>query len=232
LRGPVPTGYEGITTLLYKRLPAFYAVRPDDDVAYGLFLLDAQLCRRDCAQVIPLPAPQRFQERRRRQIKKARAIGLRLVQEAHFQPFWEQVLAPRLASRYGVEPVHSVREISHLAARFSEHIKQFSVFHQRQIVAGITIYETPTVAHAQYIAASDFGRHIGALDYLLDWLLHERYVHKKFFDFGICNENQGRNLNFGLLEWKESFGARTYSHEFYQVSTLAFPRLEPALKIT
>jgi len=220
---------EGITALIYKRIPAFYASRPDDDVAYGLFLVEAALFRRDCAQVLPLPMASPFQKRRRRQINRARGIGLRLVQEPRFSPFWEQVLEPRLAARYGAKPVHSVREIAHLSNHFPQNIKQFSVYRGSEILAGITIYETPTVAHAQYIAASDCGRETGALDYLLDWLIHDRYQAKKFFDFGICNENEGRTLNLGLLEWKESFGARSYSHEFYRISTLAFPRLEPAL---
>ena len=221
---------EGIASLIYKRIPSFYALRPDDDVAYGLFLLQALLCRRDCAQVIPLPASLPFQKRRKRRINKARAFGLHLVQESRFLPFWEQVLEPRLASRYGVKPVHSAREISQLAAHFPQSIKQFSVYDGLGILAGVTIYETSTVAHTQYIAASDAGRAIGALDFLLDWLIHDRYQDKKFFDLGICNENDGRALNFGLLEWKESFGARTFSHEFYEVSTLAFARLEPALR--
>lgn len=43
---------EGVTTMWYKRLPTFYATRPDDDVAYGLSLLGAALWRRDCAQVL------------------------------------------------------------------------------------------------------------------------------------------------------------------------------------
>ena len=46
---------EGISTLVYKRIPAFYSSRPDDDAAYGLFLVEAALFRRDCAQVLPLP---------------------------------------------------------------------------------------------------------------------------------------------------------------------------------
>ena len=31
------------------------------------------------------------------------------------------------------------------------------------------------------------------------------------------NENQGKNINEGLLYWKESFGARAISQDFYEV---------------
>ena len=45
------------------------------------------------------------------------------------------------------------------------------------------------------------------------------FSHKEFFDFGICNEQEGRSVNTGLLDWKEGFGGRTYVHEFYEVNT-------------
>ena len=101
---------------------------------------------------------------------------------------------PRLAMRYGVAPVHSMAEITLLAERFPKNIRQFSVYCAGEIVAGTTIYETPQVAHAQYIASTEKGREIGALDHLFNWLLDKCYQDKDFFDFGICNENEGPAL--------------------------------------
>jgi len=60
-----------ICTLRYKRIPAFYSRRPDDDLGYCLFLLDARLSRRDCSLVISLPNRVPLQKRRNRQAKKA-----------------------------------------------------------------------------------------------------------------------------------------------------------------
>jgi hypothetical protein len=220
---------KGIARLRYKRIPSFYNVRPDDDAAYCLFLLDAQLYRRDCALAVERGERLPFQKRRQRQMNRARRANLRIVHELKFSPFWERVLTPRLWERYGVKPVHTVGEITLLASRFPDGIRQFSVYDGPDILAGITIYETPTVAHAQYIAGTDEGRRTGALDYLVGWLLEERYRDKQFFDLGICNEKEGRDVNHGLLEWKQGFGARCYAHEFYEVWTENYPKLEPLL---
>jgi len=210
---------QGISTVLYKRCPRFYNSIPDDEVDYALFLLDAELSRRDCALVVNLAERLPLQKRRQRVINKARQAGLRISQDTSFAPFWDGVLAPRLASRFGVKPVHTVEEITLLGTRFPGHIKQFSVYSGGDILAGTTIYETHDVAHAQYIAATDRGLEIGAVDLLFAWFLDEAYKGKRLFSFGICNENEGRNVNHGLLEWKEGFGGRTCAHDFYRIAT-------------
>src|SRR6516164_6474896 len=93
-----------IERLLYKRIPAFYNTLPDDEMDYALFLLDARLYRRDCALVVPMSDRLPLQTRRKREIKKAIRQGVRVVQETSFVPYWERVLAPRLACRFGVKP--------------------------------------------------------------------------------------------------------------------------------
>jgi hypothetical protein len=37
----------------------------------------------------------------------------------------------------------------------------------------------------------------------------------RFFSFGISTEDNGTKLNSGLIEFKESFGARAVVHDFY-----------------
>ena len=43
-------------------------------------------------------------------------------------------------------------------------------------------------------------------------------VKKKYFDFGISNEKQGKHINKGLNFWKEGFGARTITQDFYRIN--------------
>lgn len=218
-----------ISKLLYKRIPGFYNTLPDDEVAYALFLLDARLYRRDCSTAVSQADRLPFRRDRRSLIKKAASLGVHIVRETSFQPFWERVLIPQLAARYGVKPVHSLEEITLLASRFPEQIKQFSAYCGDEIVAGTTIYETPTVAHAQYGAVTEKGRRTGAQAYLFSSLI-EQYKDKRFFDFGISNEKEGRALNHGLLDWKEGFGARCHAHDFYEIATGNYLKLEPVLQ--
>ena len=41
---------------------------------------------------------------------------------------------------------------------------------------------------------------------------------KKYFDFGISNAKQGKHINKGLNFWKEGFGARTITQDFYRIN--------------
>jgi acetyltransferase-like isoleucine patch superfamily enzyme/CheY-like chemotaxis protein len=220
----------GISKFIYKRIPGFYNTFPDDDVAYALFMLDAKLQRRDCSATVIQANRLPFRRGHKYLIKKAARHEVRMVLETSFQPFWEQVLTPQLATRYAAKPVHTLEEITLLASRFPEQIKQFSAYCGDEIVAGTTIYETPTVAHAQYGAVTEKGRQIGAQAFLFSSLI-ELYKGKRFFDFGISNEHEGRVLNHGLLEWKEGFGARCYAHDFYEIATWNYLKLEPVLKV-
>jgi hypothetical protein len=137
---------------------------------------------------------------------------------------------PQLESRHAAKPVHTLEEITLLASRFPQRIKQFSAYLGDEIVAGATIYETPTVARAQYGAVTENGRHSGAQAFLFDWLI-EQYKDKRFFDFGTSNQKEGRGLNHSLLDWKEGFGARVYTQDHYEIATGNYPRLEPMMPV-
>jgi hypothetical protein len=216
---------QGVTQLLYRRIPSFYSTLPDDEISYATWLLDAPRYRTDTSAVIVQADRLPFDQRRRRALSKANRAGM-TVSEGDFESFWRTVLEPRLASRHGVRPVHTLDEIRLLASRFPEEIRQFCVFSGAVNVAGVTIYETPTVAHAQYIASTDEGRASGALELLFSWLIDERYRDKHHVDFGTSNENEGRTVNAGLLTWKEGFGARIWTHEFYRIATADHVRLD------
>ena len=81
------------------------------------------------------------------------------------------------------------------------------------------------MAHVQYISANSDKQELGSLDLLFDVLINKIFNSKKYFDFGISNENNGQNINEGLLSWKESFGARTIVHECYRVNTKNYVEL-------
>jgi len=221
----------GIELLLYKRIPRFFNTLPSDDVDYAFFLLEARLYRRDCAQVISFEDRLPFQKGRKSEISKAKRFGITLRQDFDFKPFWNEVLIPRLRSKHDANPVHSLEEITLLAGRFPDKIKLFSAYLGDNILAGTVIYEKKHVAHAQYIAVSENGSSMGALDYLFNWLINEVYRDKKYFDFGICNENEGKSLNHGLLNWKQGFGARTNSHDFYEIITSNYYKLNNILSL-
>ena len=109
-------------------------------------------------------------------------------------------------------------------------INQYNVYHDTEIVAGITVFEKERVIHPQYVSGNEsFNNELGSLDFLYNHLINNVYSSKKYFDFGISNENQGKNLNETLHYFKESFGARTINQDFYKVKTANFILLENVL---
>lgn len=209
-----------IYKLHLKLLPEIYTKLPSDEISYLLFKTEASLVRKDISSVIEYSHQLQIDSsNRKRGIKKGIKNNLTIKEETDLSAFWNEILIPNLKESHNVLPVHTVSEISKLRNKFPNHIKQYSVFHENKIVAGATIFETDTVAHVQYISANKDRQQQGGLDVLFNYLINEKYKHKKYFDFGISTENQGRHVNQGLLSWKESFGARSIVHEFYEIST-------------
>jgi hypothetical protein len=157
-----------------------------------------------------------FQERRRRKIKLAEHSALRVERSQNFEGFWG-ILEDNLQAAHRTKPVHSLEEIRVLHSRFPQAIRLHVCLEDDSILAGVVIYDTPMVAHAQYIASTARGRQVGALDLLISHLVENEYSHRTYFDLGISNENEGNVLNVGLVEQKEGFGARAISHQFFEM---------------
>jgi hypothetical protein len=219
-----------ITKLQLKTLPSIYHIKPAEELNYALFLAKAKLIRRDTLAVIDLSQPFEFSKIRKRGIQKGISNNLIIKESANFECFWKQVLIPNLESRHNAEPVHTLDEILILKKYFDKNIRQFNVYYNDKIVAGTTVFESENVAHCQYISKYEEEENLGSLDFLYDHLIHTVFAHKRYFDFGISNENQGKTLNNGLSYWKESFGANTIVHDFYEVATIHFSKLENVIK--
>jgi len=215
--------------LQLKLLPSIYHQKPAEELNYALFLAEAQLTRRDTLSVLDLSQENNLSKLRKRSIQKGVSNDFVIKEVANFEEFWNEILIPNLAQKHKAKPVHSLEEIIKLKALFPENIRQFNVYENGIIVAGTTIFETSTVAHSQYISGKEDKNELGGLDLLFYQLISETFKNKRFFDFGISNENQGRKLNDGLSYWKESFGSSTIVHDFYEVKTSNYSLLDTVL---
>lgn len=217
---------QGFKEAQIKMLPIIYNEYPSDEWLYLMFLAQAVLEERFILSVIDnSKTPLKLSTIRKRGIIKAETNGLIIKEESNFKPFWEQVLIPNLKKRFNQKPVHALTEIELLHSRFPDKIRQFNVYKDKVIVAGATIFETNSVAHAQYISANQSRQELGSLDFLFNHLIKNIFNAKLFFDFGTSVENGGKNINEGLLYWKESFGARTIIQDAYTVKTINYKLL-------
>ncbi len=219
----------GVSSLQLKQLPAIYHESPSDEMEYLSFILKAKLIRRDSLSVINLETDFEFSSSRAEGIKRGIDFGLEFREEQDFTSFWNEILIPNLAQKHQTKPVHSLEEIINLKSKFPNNIRQFNVYKEGKIIAGTTIFESDFVAHSQYISADESKNTTGSLDFLHNKLITYTFRNKKYFDFGISNENHGQNINQGLLFWKEGFGARTIIQNFYEIETKNYTLLENVL---
>lgn len=205
-----------INKMIYKCMPYIYHIKPTEEDRYALFINNASLVRRDVSSTIELTKDIRYSKGRKWSINKAKKENLNVVETQNYEIFWS-LLNDVLSAQHDSRPTHSLKEIQYLRDMFPENIKLFMVYKDEEVLSGAVIYENHQIVHTQYLANSTNGRDIGALDFLIDYLIKDRYKHKRYFDFGISNEDQGRILNPGLISQKEGFGARAVVHDFYEI---------------
>ncbi|MBL4759583.1 MAG: GNAT family N-acetyltransferase [Mariprofundaceae bacterium] len=206
----------GVLKLVYKCIPHIYHRIPSEEDRYALFRMGAQLVRRDVSASINLMEVVRYSKGRKWTVNKSKKEGLTVQESQDLSSFWT-LLDDTIMKQHAAKPVHTLEEMEGLLGRFPDHIRLFTVHKDEQLVAGSLMYENQHIVHTQYLANSDEGRDLGALDFLLDYLIKDKYKDKRWFDFGISNEEQGRVLNAGLMAQKEGFGARAVVHDFYEL---------------
>jgi len=206
----------GALTLTVKLLPQIFCTYPAAEVEYALWRRGFTLIRRDLSSILPLQNSLQFNTIKKQNIRKAGRSGL-LVGFGSLADFYP-LLQTVLMAQHGVAPVHSLAELELLATRFQSQIFVRVAKRGAEIMAGTLIFNYGHVWHTQYLACSESGRTLGALDLVIDTVVREaRDKDVTYLSFGISTESAGTVLNEGLLWQKESYGARSIVHDFMQV---------------
>lgn len=205
-----------IKKFIYKCIPYIYHQKPCEEDLYALFANNATLIRRDIASVIDLENKIKLPKGRKSEISKARREGVEVVYSEIFQDFIN--LENEILEKYHTTTaVHTADELQYLKSKFPNNIHLYEARKADELLAGVVVYEYKSMVHTQYMANSDEGRKLGALDLIIDFLINEKYNNKKYFDFGISTEDNGRYLNTGLISQKEGFGGRAVVYDFYEL---------------
>lgn len=209
----------GASALVVKPVPHIYHVVPAEEELYALAQLGATLVRRDVSAGLRPGAAPGYSQERRRAVKRAERESLRLARSDRFGAFVE-LLTEILRDRHDAAPVHTAAELELLARRFPASISLHAATRDGddQLLAGVVVYETETVAHCQYIGASDEGRELRAQDALFDHLIRDVYVGKRWFDFGTSMRPGDGSLDEGLMRNKEGFGGRAVLYDRYELA--------------
>ena len=207
--------------LVYKPIPYIYSSIPSGEDLYALFRAGAKLTRRLVSTCVSMHNPMKMSTLRIRQARKAVDHGFYIDRMTEgdnetLREYWA-LLEDVLKTHHNARPTHTLQEMQLLMSQFPKNIRLYIVRHEKQIVAGVVVFECRTVAHVQYIAAGEEGRTYGALDLLFRHLINERYKQFEYVDFGTSNEDGGRYLNEGLIHQKEGFGGRAVCYDTYEV---------------
>ena len=203
----------GATTVTIKLLPQVFAGYPAAELDYVLWRRGFELVRRDLSSILPLQGALPFNSSKNQSVKKASKAGLS-VTEAGVGDF-HALLEAVLLQQHDVAPVHSKAELEMLSSRFPSQIFVRATYQGDQLLAGALVFNYQHVWHTQYLACSSEGRNLGALDLVVSELKNEATAADvRYLSFGTSSDAAGRVLNDGLLWQKESYGARSLTHDF------------------
>lgn len=205
---------QGYRAIDYRPVPAIYHRRPSQEDIYALFRLGAVWSASFLSSTIDYRDPAGFNTLQRRHLRKAEALGAVISEETDTDAF-HSMLAKCLRARHDTVPVHSAAELKLLRSRFPENIRIFTAALDGVPHAGVCMYITPEVAHAQYIATTEEGRRLNLLPLLMRRLIDMFATECRYFDFGNSNEEGGLVLNDGLLRQKFSLGGSGTVYQRY-----------------
>lgn len=205
---------QGMKKVIVKSIPYPFYRYPCQEDLYALFRVGAKLTRRDASSVLALNAEFKYSKGRKWSINKARKAGVVVKKTSNPMRFHE--LLTGVLKKFETTPTHSLAELILLMSRFPDNILLYEAEISGNLLAGTIIYDFGDIVHTQYLATSDGGRDVGALDFLISDLIEDVYPMRKYFSFGVSTEQQGIYLNTGLIAHKEGFGARTVVHDFYE----------------
>ena len=208
----------GFKRIIYKAIPyIFHTHAAQEDIYFISNQLGGSICRRDLSSVIYLKDRIKLSKGRKWLISRAKKLKLEATKSKAWATFHQ--LLTLVLKKHGATPVHSISELQLLGELFPENIVLKVVEHNNEFLAGVLLFKFDNVVHTQYIATSEHGKEVGALDFLIETCIEDSYNEQYiYFSFGISTEAEGKVLNNGLLAQKESFGARGIVLDFYEIN--------------
>lgn len=204
-----------IKTVVYKAIPQVYKSTFGDEEYYAMFKVDATLAACNLSSCLDLSKPAKVSRNRTRNHKKAIAGGLITERSQDLSSFWN-IMEENMQERFQKKPVHSLEEMSLLINKFPNNIELWVTKKEDAILAGAILYKFNDVIKVQYAHASKEGKLTGAIDSIYFKIIEEFKISHRYIDFGTSNTDNGHLTNEGLLNQKESFGARGIIFNTYE----------------
>ena len=208
---------EGLREFDYKPVPYIYWSLPSAEDEYALWRNGAVISSVNLSSAFPTSERPALEKRQKRNLKKALKEGTLTIKRTGEAERFITLVNSCLAERHDATAVHTGAELNRLMEALPGNIDLWVVEEEGgEWCAGVCIFNTGMVAHAQYIATTSSGRSNGSLTWLFDHLATS-YPEARWFDFGTSNEDGGRVLNPGLILQKTELGGRGVAYPRYSL---------------
>lgn len=208
-----------ITSIELKLLPGCYQKNASKMLLDYLANSNAHNFRTDMVLAIDYSEPLQIHKTKLKHFRKNKIKGFEIKEADNLDAFWNTVLIPRLQEKHKVKPVHSLEEISSLKSKFPNNIRQFNIYLDSEILAGITIFDKGEVIKSQYGATTKHGEKERALEFLFMHLIYKfKEEGRTFFSMGTVRDpERPLGYNEGLLKQKEELGCTVFYQHFYKL---------------
>lgn len=209
-----------IDKLILKSFLNLYASQPNEELEYIINKRGAKIIHQNLVLAINFQSDYTIYKSKLKRYRKLKSGKFQIKEgSTEFEPFWNNLLEPRLAEKYNTKPVHTLSEMLRLQKAFSNHIHQFNIYEDDELLAGITIFKTKMAVKSQYGMASAKGEKLGALDMLFVYLIKMFQTEgARYFSMGRINDD-GFELgyNTGMLKQKQEFGCEIHLQPVYEL---------------
>jgi len=220
---------KSVDKLFIKQIPSIYNSNFNGELDYLSFMTGCNIYRRDIISVIDMQNSFKISKDRIQGYKRGLKNNLEIREVDCFDEFWNYILIPTLSKRHSVKPVHNLDEINQLGSNFNNNIKDDVVIHRKDIMFE---HFHPSIGKSEpdkyYINAATQEEYEKGSK-IFHKLIKDNFnkaTEKKFLQ---RHENGGMQINQGLNYWKEGFGARSLTHDFYEIETSNFKKLDSIL---
>lgn len=208
-------------SVVIKPIPNIYSSYPNGEEMYAIFRAGGRLCGRVVCSVIGMSNPLKMQSARTRLANKAIESGVYIdrMMEGDWQcleEFWT-IYEKMDHSTDDQSNCQTCNDLRSLMETFPREIKLYVARKDERILSGIIIYVTKKVAHVQYVANTQEGRELGALDLLIRHLVNVRYKSIRYFDLGSTTNADGTVQNTTKLQLREDYGGRAVCYDGYEI---------------
>ncbi len=209
---------QGINRVIYKTIPQVYKSYFGDEEEYAMFRINAEKIGSYLSSCIDLSKKISITRNRKRNLQKSKEQNITTCISNDWNIFWD-IMYKNMMEKFSTKPVHTVEEILSLKKFFPNNIELLGAYKDNNLIAGAVIFKYQNVIKIQYAHSSPIGKEYGAIDNIYNHIILNLSKTYQYMDIGHSNLNNGTYINTGLINQKESFGARGINYNIYEYKT-------------